>query len=39
LDKRAEVSGGAPGPSDVHGLEGLSSVDMPPLGDANDLPF
>lgn len=39
LDKRADVGGGPPGVGDVHGMEGLSPVDIPPIGDANDLPF
>jgi single-strand DNA-binding protein len=39
LDKRADVGSPAPGSGDAHGMEGLSSVDIPPMGDANDLPF
>ena len=39
LDKRADVGGSPPGTGDSHGIEGLSSVDIPPIGDANDLPF
>lgn len=39
LDKRADVGGAPPGSGEGHGIEGLSSVDIPPIGDANDLPF
>ena len=31
LDKRADVGGGPPGVGDVHGMEGLSPVDIPPI--------
>ena len=39
LDKRADVGSPASGSGEAHGMEGLSSVDIPPMGDANDLPF
>lgn len=39
LDKRADVGTAPSGTAEAHGMEGLTSVDIPPMGDANDLPF